>query len=180
MDFDFRKMDKKDGKIVMEYRQEFLKENDVIKGTKHLEKYDNFQDYCNNLKVAKTGEPEMSQYLYIRKSDDKLVGMAIIRHELKESNENIGGHIGLGIRPSERGQGYGDLMLKQAIKVCSKMGIKTILMTCNKKNLPSIKNIKKNGGEYDGDIKSADGKITERYWIDLKGEKNEKGRHKFI
>ena len=174
MDFDFRKMDKKDGKIVMEYRQEFLKENDVIKGTKHLEKYDNFQDYCNNLKVAKTGEPEISQYLYIRKSDDKLIGMAIIRHELKESNENIGGHIGLGIRPSERKKGYGDLMLKQAIKVCSKMGIKTILMTCNKKNLPSIKNIKKNGGEYDGDIKSADGKITERYWIDLKGEEKMK------
>lgn len=172
--FTFRKLRKSDEKQVMEYRQEFLKENDVIKGTKHLEKYDNFQDYCNNLKVAKTGEPEMSQYLYIRKSDDKLIGMAIIRHELKESNENIGGHIGLGIRPSERGQGYGDLMLKQAIKVCSKMGIKTILMTCNKKNFPSIKNIKKNGGEYDGDIKSADGKITERYWIDLKGEEKMK------
>ena len=172
--FTFRKLRKGDEKQVMEYRQEFLKENDVIKGTKHLERYDNFQDYCNNLRVAKTGEPEMSQYLYIRKSDNKLVGMAIIRHELKESNENIGGHIGLGIRPSERGQGYGDLMLKQAIKVCSKMGIKTILMTCNKKNLPSIKNIKKNGGEYDGDIKSADGKITERYWIDLKGEEMKK------
>lgn len=46
------------------------------------------------------------------------------------------------------------------------MGIKRVLITCDKDNRPSEKTIVKNGGRLENEILEK-GAIVQRYWIDL-------------
>ena len=43
-----------------------------------------------------------TQFLCIRKSDNRLVGMIQVRHYLNDFLRTFGGHIGYSVRPSER------------------------------------------------------------------------------
>lgn len=54
-----------------------------------------------------------STFLAIRKRDNKLIGFVDIRHELNEFLKSYGGHIGIGIRPTERRKGYGSIILRK-------------------------------------------------------------------
>ncbi len=78
--------------------------------------------------------------------DDKIVGVINIRHYLTPQLQRIGGHIGYGIRPSERRKGYGTEMLKQALKKAKEIGIMKALITCDQDNIGSIGVIENNGG----------------------------------
>lgn len=167
-EFIFRPVTLYDEKIVMDYRNEFLQTDFVIKGTKNLEKFKNYQDFYRNLELKKENEPNINQYLLIRKTDSKLVGMAIIRKELTETNILTGGNIGLGIRPSERRKGYGDIILKFSLEECKKIGMKKILITCRDENIASAKNIEKNGGKFERTaVSKVTGALCRRYWINL-------------
>ena len=106
-----RKPTLRDEKAVMEYRDEFLSSSSDIRGTKHLEDYEDYKKWFEDLDKQLNGEPPISQYLMIRKSDNRLIGMTIIRHTLNDTNKDTGGHIGVGVRPSERGKGYGGTLL---------------------------------------------------------------------
>jgi len=75
-----------------------------------------------------------------------------------------GGHIGDGIRPSERGKGYGTKIVSLAIEECEKLGIKDILMCCDKNNIASARTIIKNGGILENEIDDRC-TIVKRYWI---------------
>ena len=77
-----------------------------------------------------------------------------------------GGHIGDGIRPSERRKGYATQMVGLALEECKRIGIKKVLMVCDKDNIGSAKSITKNGGILENEQKE-DGKVEQRYWIDL-------------
>ena len=77
-----------------------------------------------------------------------------------------GGHIGDGIRPSERRKGYATAMIGLALKECKKLGIDKVLMCCDKENIGSAKSIQKNGGVLENEIEK-DGTIEQRYWISL-------------
>ena len=79
-----------------------------------------------------------------------------------------GGHIGDGIRPSERRKGYATLMIKLALEECKKRGINRVLMTCDKDNIGSAKSIMNNGGVLENEIIGEDGKTIQRYWINIK------------
>ncbi|MPM79733.1 hypothetical protein SDC9_126774 [bioreactor metagenome] len=94
------------------------------------------------------------------------VGAVNIRHYLNESLLLNGGHIGDGIRPSERRKGYATKMIGLALDQCRKLGIEKVLMVCNKDNVGSAKSIIKNGGILENEI-SVDGNIEQRYWIGL-------------
>ena len=167
-EFIFRPVTLYDEKIVMDYRNEFLQTDFVIKGTKNLENFENYQDFYRNLELKKENEPNINQYLLIRKTDSKLVGMAIIRKELTETNILTGGNIGLGIRPSERRKGYGDIILKFSLEECKKIGMKKVLITCRDENIASAKNIEKNGGKFERTaVSKVTGALCRRYWINL-------------
>ena len=97
---------------------------------------------------------------------DIYVGAVNIRHCLNDSLLFTGGHIGDGIRPSERRKGYGTAMLALALDECKKLGIDKVLMTCDKDNIGSAKAIQKNGGVKENEVEE-DGVIEERYWITL-------------
>lgn len=97
----------------------------------------------------------------------RLLGAVNIRHYLNDALLREGGHIGDGIRPSERKKGYGSELVRLALLECKKLGIERVLMTCDKDNVASAKTIVKNGGILENEFINSDGVIEQRYWIDL-------------
>ncbi len=97
----------------------------------------------------------------------KLLGAISIRHYLNEQLLRLSGHIGYGIRPTERRKGYATAMLKLALEKCKDMGIKQVLITCDKNNIASAKTIISNNGILENELIEEDGNIIQRYWIEL-------------
>ena len=93
-----------------------------------------------------------STFLAIRKCDKKLIGMIDIRHELNDLLQSWGGHIGLGIRPSERGKGYASEITKVGLNFCKNIGFQKVMFACFKDNLASRKTIEKCGGKLDKEL----------------------------
>jgi len=96
------------------------------------------------------------------------VGAANIRLALNDNNILNGGHIGDGIRPSERGKGYATELIRLALIECKNRGINKVMMTCDPQNEGSKKSIIKNGGVFESEVADPEsGEIDQRYWIDL-------------
>ncbi len=132
----------------------------------------NIQDY--DAFLSKTAQyrrqPEdprlVPSSLFFLMDGKRLVGMVDIRHQLNDALLAFGGHIGYGIRPSERGKGYGNTILALALEECKKLGIDPVLVTCKKTNIRSASIIQANGGVLENEI-SHDGELQQRYWIEL-------------
>ena len=58
-------------------------------------------------------------------------------------------------------------MVSLALDECRKLGIKRVLMTCEKTNTGSAKSIIRNGGVLENEFVNSDGEVEQRYWIDL-------------
>ncbi len=100
-------------------------------------------------------------------NESKVLGAIEIRHQLNDYLAFRGGHIGYGIRPSERNKGYASAMLSMSLEYCKTIKLTNVLITCSKNNIGSIKTIIRNGGILDSeDIDS--GEVFQRYWIDIK------------
>lgn len=130
--------------------------------------YQDFDNYVKGLEEEKI-EPGMvpATTLFCLDCDrDIFVGAVNIRHYLNESLLLNGGHIGDGIRPSERRKGYATKMIGLALEECKKLGIHKVLMVCDKNNIGSAKSIIKNGGILENEIE-VDGIIEQRYWIEV-------------
>ena len=80
--------------------------------------------------------------------------------------KNGGGHIGDGIRPSERRKGYATKMISLALEECKKLGMDKVLLVCDKDNIGSVKSIINNGGVLEN-VVLKEGKLIQRYWIML-------------
>ena len=130
--------------------------------------WDDFDCYLSNLETSepKDGLVPDSTFFCLDEQRNIMVGAVNIRHYLNEHLLLVGGHIGDGIRPSERKKGYATEMIGLALKECEKIGIKKVLMVCDKDNIGSAKSIIKNGGVLENEIRE-NGKIHQRYWIDL-------------
>lgn len=122
----------------------------------------------SNLETSepKSGLVPDSTFFCLDEERNIIVGAVNIRHYLNEYLLAHGGHIGDGIRPSERRKGYATQMVGLALEECKRLGIKKVLMVCDKDNIGSAKSIIKNGGILENEQKE-DGKVEQRYWIDL-------------
>lgn len=96
----------------------------------------------------------------------RIYGALHIRHELNDFLLNYGGHIGYGIRPSERKKGYATKMLSLSLSFAKQLGIKKALVTCDKTNIASGKTILNNGGVLENEV-IEDGELIKRYWINI-------------
>ncbi|MDQ0089149.1 putative acetyltransferase [Paenibacillus anaericanus] len=96
---------------------------------------------------------------------NKVIGAVNIRHRLSEYLFNAGGHIGYGIRPSERRKSFATILLKLSLIEAKKLGIKDVLVVCDAGNVGSEKTILNNGGRSDTDYIEDDGNVIKRYWI---------------
>ena len=124
-----------------------------------------YHDFDAYLKSLEESEPASTFFAYDRERDI-LVGAVDIRHSLNEALLLDGGHIGDGVRPSERRKGYATAMIALALDECRKLGIEKVLMVCNKENTGSAKSIQNNGGVLENEI-NVEGETVQRYWIQL-------------
>lgn len=130
--------------------------------------YHDFAYYCENLEIKDTssGLVPDSTFFCLDEERNMIVGAVNIRHYLNESLLLNGGHIGDGVRPSERRKGVATKMISLALDECKKLGIHKVLMVCSKENIASAKSIQKNGGVLENEVE-VDGILEQRYWIEL-------------
>ena len=130
--------------------------------------YHDFRHYCESLEVRIPFENVVSCSTFFCLDEDrnKVVGAVNIRHYLNEELLRDGGHIGDGVRPSERGKGIGSKMISLALEECKKAGIYRVLMVCDKENIASAKSIINNGGVLENEV-DVGGVAQQRYWINL-------------
>lgn len=99
--------------------------------------------------------------------DRRVIGVVNIRHQLTEFLLKSGGHIGYGIRPSERRKGYATKLLSLSLEKAKQLGIEKVLVVCDETNVGSMKVITNNGGIPDSDFIEEDGNIIKRFWIEV-------------
>ncbi len=131
--------------------------------------YKDFDYYLDNLeyKEAKDVFVPDSTFFCLDEERNILMGAVNIRHYLNDYLLMYGGHIGDGIRPSERRKGYGTAMIALALEECKKLGIEKALMVCDKTNIGSAKTFLNNGGVLENEV-IEEGKLKQRYWIDVR------------
>ena len=131
--------------------------------------FQNLEYYIENLDTKENDEsgwvPDTTMFC-LDKDRNIFVGAVNIRHVLNDALLKAGGHIGDGIRPSERRKGYATAMIALALEECKKLGIKKVLMTCDKNNIGSARSILNNGGVLENEIEE-NGHFEQRYWIQL-------------
>lgn len=94
--------------------------------------------------------------------------------------KSYGGHIGFGIRPTERRKGYGSIILRKALDFCREISLQRVMLACYKDNVASRKTIERCWGilekefaltelkNFPFEIVGLDDKTVQIYWITLK------------
>ena len=157
---------------IIKYKEESLEESPIINGSAGLDRFSSIEIWFEELKkrscedTVPKGLVPSSTYLGIREKDNYIVGMIDIRHYLNEYLTQVGGHIGYGVRKTERNKGYAKQMLKLALEKCKELKIKKVLITCDEDNIASEKVILSANAKLE-DIRNVDGENKKRFWIDL-------------
>ena len=157
---------------IIKYKEESLAESPIINGSAGLDRFSSIEIWFEELKkrscedTVPKGLVPSSTYLGVREKDNYIVGMIDIRHYLNEYLTQVGGHIGYGVRKTERNKGYAKQMLKLALEKCKELKIKKVLITCNEDNIASEKVILSANAKLE-DIRNVDGENKKRFWIDL-------------
>lgn len=167
------------------YIDEHLANNeDSIHGGALIEKM-NYDDWLNQVRAnsdQRTVEKSWvvsSTFFAVRKQDRKIIGMVDIRHDLNDFLKSYGGNIGVGVRPSERGKGYGREILRMSLEYSQSIGLKRVMVACYKDNHASRSIILHCGGVLErefrlSDLKNppfegdeTDDKIVQVFWVNL-------------
>ena len=157
---------------IIKYKEESLAESPIINGSAGLDRFSSIEDWLEELNkrscedTVPKGLVPSSTYLGVREKDNYIVGMIDIRHCLNNFLLQVGGHIGCGVRKSERKKGYAKQMIKLALEKCRELKIEKVLITCNDNNIASERSIMSCGGKVE-DIRTVDGKNYKRFWIEL-------------
>ena len=157
---------------IIKYKEESLAESPIINGSAGLDRFSSIEIWFEELKkrsredTVPKGLVPSSTYLAVREKDNYIVGMIDIRHYLNEYLTQAGGHIGYGVRKTERNKGYAKQMLKLALEKCKELKIKKVLITCDEDNIASEKVILSANAKLE-DIRNVDGENKKRFWIDL-------------
>ena len=141
--------------------------------------YRDFDDYLESLEIKEATDQLVTDttLFCLDTEENRFVGAVNIRHQLNDYLLRAGGHIGDGVRPSKRGKGIGTEMVALTLEECRRLGIRRVLMCCSQDNIPSARTIQKNGGVLENEVEE-NGRIMQRYWIDLM-TRSEKARRFF-
>ena len=117
--------------------------------------------------VAETGGIVPCTYRWITQGP-RYVGSIAFRHYLTPALLNSGGHIGYGVRPSDRGRGAASWALRELCAgLASQGGPDRVLLTCDDANTASAKTIERCGGLLEDVRMGGNGRYFRRYWIDV-------------
>ena len=175
---------------IIEFLDEFVKYGSDINGSGSLDKiyygytFEEALDRCLKMEdeeYAKSiGRCQGKTFLLIREDDNKIVGTINVRWNLKHIVINIlylnlnkkmlqfGGHIGYGIRPTERRKGYNKINLYLGMLEAKKVGLEKVMLDCDVNNLGSDKTLKALGGKLERtEIDPSDGILTNVYWFNV-------------
>ena len=110
------------------------------------------------------GEYVPASCFWLVERGQTLVGISHLRHRLTPLLAQEGGHIGYSVRPSRRNQGLATTLLSMTLVRARAMGLKEVLLTCDKLNVTSAQVIQKNGGKLDSEVQRLDGSgLTQKY-----------------
>jgi len=160
-------MPQKEHKIaVMDFREEFLKAKEGIRGSVGLEQAENYEDWLRHKYIPHYGLVDEAVFLAFD-SIGNLVGISDIRLGTNGFIQTFAGQIGYSVRPSQRRRGYASEILHLTLKQATQYGFQNILITCNEPNIASAKIIEKNGGVLEKIIPHPGFPNVKRYYIDL-------------
>lgn len=130
-----------------------------------------YAEWLDRLEMIGNGtdpDAEVPQTLYLMKDEaGTILGAVAIRHALTPANFTVGGHLGYGIAPAYRGNGFGSLILRLALEKLAGMGIARVLVTCDADNEASRRVILRNGGVLENQVTDGRGTLVNRYWIGI-------------
>ncbi len=163
---------------IIEYLDEFVKYGSDINGSGSLDKiYDGYTfeealDRCLKMEdeeyAKSVGRCQGRTFLLIRENDNKIVGTINVRWNLNEAMLRFGGHIGYGIRPTERRKGYNKINLYLGMLEAKKVGLEKVMLDCDVNNLGSDKTLKALGGKLERtEVDPSDGMLTNVYWFNV-------------
>lgn len=144
---------------------------DHINGTSGIMRYGSYDEWLNIILARGKGTTAhgvaASTYFTVRKCDGKIIGTIQLRRELDADLAKHGGHIGYGIRPSERKKGYGNQQLRLVLEKAKELGLDKVMISCNKSNTASAKVITDNGGILTYEGPDEEYGMIQIYWISL-------------
>lgn len=124
--------------------------------------------YLNNDGIAYVEGCPSKTFLLIRKNDNKIVGSLNIRLSLNERLLKLGGHIGYGIRPSERGKGYSKINLYLGLIEAKKFNLDKVMINTEVNNIQSNKTLVSLGGDLvRTEIDTSNNILNNVYWFDV-------------
>jgi len=162
-----------------EMMDEWVKDGSRIAPWSLIEQYhtdDEFDKVIRATNEAAVGNMKNKEFVpcktyYVKDFiNGKLLGAINIRYYLTKSTYETWGHIGFGVRPSERKKGYATEMLKMALEECRQMRMEKVFIACLENNIGSAKTIEKCGGilrDIFTFIYNGESVNIRRYFIDL-------------
>ena len=134
-----------------------------------FDEHESWGDYIERVSSASRDQDlpvgKVPSTFLVAENDGQIVGRVSIRHELNEYLQQRGGHIGFGIRPEFRGQGFATVILLEALEIASGLGIEKVLVTCDDTNIASRTVIEKCGGVLENIVDLENVEKFRRYWI---------------
>lgn len=124
-------------------------------------------DNCENADLDKKYSSTSSYFVI--DENDKLIGATSLRHYLTVEGYHTWGHIGYGVRPSERRKGCGVQMLKMMLEEAGRKKIRKALVACHTSNTGSVKVIERCNGRLENIVAdpNEEGETINRYWFDI-------------
>jgi predicted acetyltransferase len=162
----------------LDYLKEHIDYKSDINGTEGINRIKDgftYEDWLDEVTKApdeewakSVGRVPATTYFTIRESDNKIIGMVNFRHYLNERLRKIGGHIGYGIRPTERRKGYAKIQLYLALLEAQKLGLDKVMVDCIETNIGSERTILALGGEFEEKVfDETRQKYLKNYWINV-------------
>lgn len=166
--------DKTHEAAALEYIREHIAHGEpVLHGAALLDQFQSYDEWLDRLKAnsnektALPGYVPATTFFAVRRSDGRIVGTIDIRHRLNEFLRSYGGHIGYGVRPSERRKGYATQMLKMALVYAKQIGLTKVMLACNRDNEASRRTIQRCNGVLEREFLHTDGHIVQVFWITI-------------
>ncbi len=146
----FRLPEINDKEIIKLYIEEHYSHNEKSISANNKLTSMSFEDWVkmihNNVNIPNSEWGKSLTYLAFNDNND-LIGLLSVRYELSDEKAMQIGHIGYGVRPSQRRKGYATQMLKYGLEECKKHGLDKVIVGCYKENIGSAKTIIKNNGK---------------------------------
>ncbi len=134
---------------------------------------DYFLEMLNRLEEVEKGinlegYPASTTYWLYDSERDKIIGASNLRHFLDEAGMKYWGHIGYGIRPTERKKGYGTQLLNLTLGKAKDINLDKVLLGAYEGNMGSWKIMEKCNAKFESVVfEDETGLPIKKYRIDL-------------